>query len=360
MRPVLINLLGNAVKFTDKGQVTFKVSQLDSRKIEPAQPAESTEQRAVIRFEIEDTGIGISPADLEKIFLPFEQASSPQKRIDGTGLGLAISQKLVTAMGGEIKVESILTEGSRFWFEVELPVFEADLPSRRETGRRIVGYQGPKYKILVIDDNEGARSMLVDFLTVSGFDVVAATEGRQGLQLVEKIKPDLVFTDLLMPGVDGFEVIRQCRQSRGQSGRPIVVAVSANVFETDKHKSIIAGADDFLPKPIHPPDLYELLAKHLTLEWIYEDAGVVEKWPLEITANGKASTEIIAPPQEELQILLELALRGNIVEIGERANELEMLNVKFIPFANELRKLAREFDDEQIRGLVKAHLAIED
>lgn len=346
LRQVLINLLSNAVKFTDKGGVTLRVTTVERSNV-------------ILRFEIEDTGIGITAADLEKIFLPFEQVSSPQKRIDGTGLGLAISQKLVKAMGGEIKVESVWGQGSRFWFEVELPVFEGNLPQKREFGRKVVGYQGPKYKILVIDDNESARSMLVDFLTLLDFEVAAATDGRQGLQLAKKVRPDLIFTDLLMPVLDGFEVIHQLRQSRRQGGRPTVVAVSASVFESDKHKSIIAGADDFLAKPIHPQDLYELLAKHLTLEWIYEDTAE-QKLPLETSSNGKGTTEIIVPPQEELQILLELAMRGNIVEIGERANELEALNRKFIPFANELRKFAREFDDERIRSLVKAHLTVKD
>jgi len=335
LRQVLINLLGNAVKFTEKGQVTLGVS------------SRPTPVGATVRFEIKDTGIGIAPANLKKMFLPFEQASPPQNRTEGTGLGLAISQKLVRAMGGEILVESVVGQGSRFWFELNLPVFKADQPQPLPDDRKIIGYQGPPYKILVIDDNAAVRSMLADLLTPLGFEIITAPDGQQGLTLAARLTPNLIFTDLLMPNLDGFEVIRQLQLAEPtRRGRSVVVAVSASVFEIDKHKSIIAGADDFLAKPINIHHLFELLKKHLALDWLFE---------AEAPAHASPQPDAVLP-QAELQILLELAMRGNIIEIREQANRLAALNNAYLPFANKLRQFAHEFDDEQILALVKSQL----
>lgn len=254
LRQVLINLLGNAIKFTDKGSVSLKVESIDQK----------------IRFQVQDTGVGMPASQIEKIFLPFEQVGDTKKQSEGTGLGLAITQKIVSLMHSEINVQSIPCEGSTFWFDVELSIAENWAAASRVVQQgAIKGYSGSKHKILVIDDRWENRSVLVNLLEPIGFSIIEASNGLEGIEQTLLTCPDLIITDLAMPVMDGFEFLQKLR-SHPKLQNQIVLVSSASVFDIDRHKSLDAGGNDFLPKPIEAQTLLELIQKHLQLNWIYE------------------------------------------------------------------------------------------
>jgi len=257
LRQILINLLGNAVKFTDQGSITLKIGIVAEQQI---------------RFQIEDTGIGIAQKQLDVIFKDFQQVGDKNRQIQGTGLGLAISRRLVDIMGGQLQVTSELNQGSTFWFDLPLPfVHEVDNPTISEETHLIIGIQGNhKPMILVVDDQVNNRQFLVRFLTSLGFYVVEANDGQAGLAKAIEVNPEVIITDLLMPNMNGFELIQELRQST-QLKDKVIIATSASVYETDRQESLAVGSDDFLPKPIKVELLLEQLQRYLKLEWIYRN-----------------------------------------------------------------------------------------
>ncbi|WP_284620034.1 ATP-binding protein [Aquabacterium humicola] len=257
LRQVLLNLLGNAVKFTDRGLVRLAVTLTGNE----AQP--------MLHFEVHDQGIGIDALHLERIFEPFEQAGDLQRRSGGTGLGLAISRQLVRLMGGEIRVESRPQQGSRFWFEIAvLRPAQPVLPAAHERAAQAAGsgYQGPRRRILVVDDVVGNRRVLAEILGAHGFEVIEACDGLAAIAQVRQAAPDLVLMDTVMPLMDGHAATRRLREDPATRRLPII-AVSANASEQDRARCLDAGADDFLPKPIERRLLLELLSRHLDLQW---------------------------------------------------------------------------------------------
>lgn len=259
LRQVLINLLGNAIKFTDKGTVTFSIQ------------ATFIPETSIYRlhFQIKDTGVGMNAEQLSRIFLPFEQVGETKKNTEGTGLGLAISQQIVSLMGSQLQVQSQEGEGSIFWFDVELSeAKEWANTSRNIQKGNVSGYQGEQKTILITDDNWANRSVIVNLLEPIGFKVIEANNGQEGLQQAIAILPDLIITDLVMPVMDGFAFINLLRQSPKLKDI-VVIASSASVFDSDQNRSLNAGADGFLPKPISADLLLDLLQVHLKLEWIY-------------------------------------------------------------------------------------------
>jgi signal transduction histidine kinase len=254
LRQILINLLGNAVKFTDSGGVTLSVRHAAPR-----------DGQAVLRIEVRDTGVGIHPEQVERLFQPFEQGGDAARRIGGTGLGLAISRQLVRMMGGDIQVESLPGAGSSFWFELPLssdeavaaPVSQEPLP---------VGYEGPRRRLLVVDDVPGNRSMLSELLTRLGFEVGTAGDGESALLQLESGPWDAVMMDTTMPVMDGLEAIRRIRRHAGWQALP-VISLSANASEADRNRCLAAGADAFLSKPIDRAALLKLLGELLSLQW---------------------------------------------------------------------------------------------
>lgn len=208
LRQVLINLLGNAIKFTHQGSVTFKVQVVG----EESNANGQTNYK--IRFQIIDTGTGITPEQAEKIFQPFEQVGNQKQQSEGTGLGLAISQKIVLLLGGQIQVESEFGKGSTFWFEAKLPESKdwAKVSRVVEQGT-IIDYQGQRRTILIADDRWENRSVIVNLLEPVGFTVVEASQGEEGWEQALAHKPDLIITDLVMPILDGFELINRLRES---------------------------------------------------------------------------------------------------------------------------------------------------
>jgi signal transduction histidine kinase/DNA-binding NarL/FixJ family response regulator len=345
LRQVLMNLLSNAIKFTDKGKVIFLVNSilLEGNQGEPIHQ---------ICFQVEDTGIGIDREDVEKIFLPFEQVGSVTKQAEGTGLGLAISQQIVTMMGGSLNVESKPGKGSIFWFEVELSEATgwADTSKLSAKGN-LVGFQGEQRKILVVDDRWENRSVIANLLQPLGFEVAEAENGQEGLEKIIQVWPDLVITDLSMPIINGYEMIQQLRQLPEAKDLVIIVS-SASVFDSDRQKSLDAGANDFLPKPVQGDILLEALKKYLNLEWVYEEKKEQEtRKQSNFNGNG-----IVPPSHQDLIVLQDLSRRGLLNNLLKEIDRLERQDEQLIPFAQKIRQLAKSFQIKQIRVAIEEYL----
>lgn len=346
LRQVLLNLLGNAVKFTGRGQVTLRVRVLDR----------STPNRSSIQFDIIDTGLGISSDQLDKIFNPFEQVGDLKKRSEGTGLGLAISHQLVELMGGKLSVTSELGRGSTFSVEIALPVVSHTIKTSETLPGRITGYEGERRQILVVDDRFENRLVLRDLLEPLGFEIQLAEDGQQEVEMAKTMKPDLILTDLVMPIKSGFEAAKEIRQIPEIQDTPII-AVSASVLDMDNQRCQIAGCNAFLSKPVDEAKLFAVLGELLELTWVYEPESEDVSSP---SATREISeTNLVVPPQEELEVLYELAMLGSMKKIREQAIYLEEKDIAYTPFANRLKDLAHNFQEEAIVNLIEKYLTPE-
>jgi signal transduction histidine kinase/Na+/proline symporter/CheY-like chemotaxis protein len=256
LRQVLLNLLGNAVKFTAAGEVNLRVS-----------GSAANGGKVRLRFEVSDTGPGIAPDQLENIFLPFEQAGDAQMRAGGTGLGLAISRQLVRLMGDDLQVQSTPGQGSRFWFELNAP----QVPAQQEPENlaQVVAYEGPRQRILVVDDIEENRMLVVDLLRAVGFEVHEAVNGQDGLDKAVQLRPHLILMDNVMPVMRGAEATRRLRQLPGFEQIP-VIAVSASAGANDQNSSLAAGANAFIAKPVDVELLLLRIGELLRLRWVVQ------------------------------------------------------------------------------------------
>jgi len=422
LRQVLINLLGNAVKFTDSGGITFQVGYVDSpnsesqasRVADASPPAQEKQQPANlarnIRFLVKDTGIGIVPEQLTKIFLPFHQIADSRPMIEGTGLGLAISQKLAKLMGSKIQVTSTLGQGSVFWLDLDLPAVSTWTTATEITESQIIGVKKATYRVLVVDDQPENRSVLVELLSPLGFEVAQATDGQDCLDQVLKVKPDVILLDMLMPVMDGFEATKRLRQLPNLKD-VVIIATSASVFAYDQQQCLAAGCDAFVSKPVQAKELLEKLGQHLDLEWVYQEKStqisplpvvhdsmmptttsilqnsitgkvpLFEAAPFPSPENLSQTTSpqskgeqllgshyqeyksremlFVAPPPEVMSSLYKLAMVGDIKGIQEQANVIEQLDEQFAPFARQLRQLAKGFQEKQIIEFVKKYTTVE-
>jgi CheY-like chemotaxis protein len=343
LRQILINLLGNAVKFTEKGSITLKVGYYQGK----------------LQFQVEDTGIGIAANQLEEIFLPFQQVGEYSRNTEGTGLGLAISSQLVNLMGGELKVESTLSKGSIFGVNLDLPEIYQDTDVTNQEEGNIISFKGSKKKILLVDDRWANRSVLVNLLQPLGFELAEASNGQEALNKACEFKPDCILMDLVMPVLDGFEATRRLRKLP-EFADIVVIAISASVFNMDQQQSREVGCNDFLPKPIRETELLEKLRIYLGLEWVYEDKSEVknikeEKQNSLPTSSLTLQTALIAPPAAEIATLLNLAMMGDLQGIVEQAAKLEALDQQLLPFTTHLRQLAKSFKVKQVLDFIKQY-----
>ncbi|HYX13950.1 MAG TPA: ATP-binding protein [Nostoc sp.] len=344
LRQVLINLLSNAIKFTNQGSVIFKVHVIDQE----ANVNGKTDYK--IRFQVIDTGTGIIPEQAEKIFQPFEQVGNQKRQSEGTGLGLAISQKIVLLMGSQIQVQSTLGKGSTFWFEAKLPESKdwAKVSRVVEQGT-IIGYEGQRRTILIADDKWENRSVIVNLLEPVGFTVVEASQGEEAWEQALLYKPDMIITDLVMPILNGFELIERLRQP-GPFKEIAIIASSASVFAIDQHKSIDVGADAFLPKPVEAETLLEILRKFLQLEWIFDvKVDAIKKT---YTGGLNQSNEMIYPAKEVLQELLYLTQDGDIQKVLELAEELSTSDEQLSIFTQHIVQLASNFQLKRLETFI--------
>ncbi len=246
LRQVLLNLLNNAVKFTERGKVTLRVSVLNET---GKAIANSPYPQQKLRFEVIDTGRGISPQNLEKIFQPFEQVSLSAEQADGMGLGLTISKQIVEMMGSQLKVKSQLGRGSSFWFDLNLPVMQI-LPEVKDNGAvTALSSDTWKNKILIVDDKEENHLALNSILNPLGFRIVSVYDGQQALEIAPSWQPDLILLDLYMPVKTGFTLFRELRKIPQFETTPIIL-ISASSYEVVKKTSQHLGCDAFLTKPV--------------------------------------------------------------------------------------------------------------
>ncbi|MGK7924333.1 MAG: ATP-binding protein [Spirulina sp.] len=333
LRQVLINLVGNAVKFTEKGSVTLNI------RVEPI-----TSSQLQLHFSVQDTGVGMSSDQLEKIFQPFEQVGEDKKRSEGTGLGLSISQKIVEMMGGTISVRSQLEKGSFFEFAIECPRSEDWFVSNIHSDRgKIIGYRGQKKQVLIVDDRWENRSVIANLLQPIGFDIIEAENGREGIEKAESQEPNLIITDLKMPIMEGWEFLKEMRKKEQFKQLPIIVS-SASVFEEDRYKSLDAGGSDFLAKPVEAESLYQIIEQYLQLEWIYQGDGQGEQ-----TRKEREKRELILPPEIVLVKLKEYVGEGQMSGIKAELAKLKQQNPEYEEFFEAVEEVTQSFNVKKIR-----------
>ena len=327
LRQILINLLSNAIKFTDAGHVTMRVDY----------------RNQVARFEVEDTGIGIDPDDLNRIFQPFERAQhGPVNARTGTGLGLTITRMLAETMGGEITVKSEIGRGSRF--QVKLMLAEVARPRNAPPlEHRVCGYDGPRQTVLVVDDDGVHRDLVRELLEPLGFNVMAAASGAACLALVAERPPNLILLDISMPDMDGWAVARALRQMPRE--RPAIIMLSAIAMEEERAAEPDRFFDDYMIKPI---DLRQMLEKFHTLldiEWTARDEIAKEPSAPAPPAPAKSLTSLtksLAP--DAIDALIRLGQIGHFRGISATLDEIEAASPECAACVAELRAIANSFN----------------
>jgi signal transduction histidine kinase/DNA-binding NarL/FixJ family response regulator/CHASE3 domain sensor protein/HAMP domain-containing protein len=352
LRQILINLLGNAMKFTDSGEVKFRVGLLEDPDSHPGENGKQPASGKFI-FEVSDTGIGMTATQLKQIFQPFQQVADRAYRVEGTGLGLTITKNLVELMAGTLAVESRSGTGSIFRFEVELPLMWLSRPQIPDISQEVVGYNGPRRRVLVVDDQATNRAVLVDLLKPLGFDLFEADNGQEAVYQTLAVTPDVIFIDLVMPkmgGLDAAKAIRQLPELHAANHHCIIIATSANPFEEDVKKSMLAGCDAFLVKPVAVDKLLMLLELHLELTWCYQKLSPPsESLVPEMTA-------FTPPPPDILAHMYDLAMKGELPRLGREASQLETAGEEYSAFTRELQRLVSRFEEDKILALLERFL----
>ena len=366
---VLTNLLSNAIKFTEAGSVTLRVETLPPSGKEPASrnsPPRGEDSIAspplggsegghsrCLRFEVTDTGVGIAPEAMAQLFDPFFQTDVAPRSQTGTGLGLAIGRQFVQLLGGELGAasEGVPGRGSQFYFDIPVAVAEPVAVPAKTPDRRVIGLapDQPLYRILVVEDNADSRGLLVRLLAPLGFEVQEAEDGRQAMQCWEAWQPDLIFMDMRMPVVDGYEATRRIR-ARTSESKPVIIAVTASAFEEERSTILAAGCNDYIRKPFHERDIFEAMQRHLGVRYIYAEEKVA---PAPVPTAGEALTpaDLATIPDDLLKQLEARAARGDVDEIAQIIREIHNLDQNL---AAALTVLADDFAFYRIQALVQA------
>lgn len=274
LRQVLMNLISNAIKFTATGGISLRVwvGQVSQR----------------LCFEVEDSGVGIAPHELAMLFNAFAQTESGRQSQQGTGLGLAISREFVRLMGGDLILTTQLGQGTTFRFD--LPLVNADtveaVPLQPQQQHTIGLAEGQHYRLLVVEDNRESRQLLVKILETLGFEVQQAENGREAIDRWKSFDPHLIWMDLRMPVMDGYEATRQIR-AQPQGGKTVILALTASVFEDERPQAIAAGCNDFIRKPFREEELFAKMAHYLGVRYRYESIDPISipaATPADLTA----------------------------------------------------------------------------
>ncbi len=352
LRQILMNLLGNATKFTEKGGIALRCCLSEER---PEKNSELDEQLLLL-FEVEDTGPGIPPEDQETIFMPFVQADAGQQLTEGTGLGLSISQQFSQLMGGQLTIESQIGEGSIF--RLLLPVVVADaLETLQVEPKRVVSGLTPgqpTYRLLVVDDNAANRLLLVRLLEPLGFEVKEAGDGREAIEIWDSWSPHLIWMDMRMPGMDGYEATRQIKSTtKGQA--TVIIALTASALEEDREIILSEGCDDYVRKPFREEELFDTLYQYLGVTFTYEDIAPTVP---ELTAVDipEFVTQLLELPSDWRQELRQTTLLGYSNQIHTLIDAIEA-GMPLI--ADYLRQLADTYDHQSILALLDQAEAME-
>ncbi|RCJ18212.1 hypothetical protein A6770_06460 [Nostoc minutum NIES-26] len=373
LRQVLLNLLGNAIKFTDSGSVTLRVrlGAEDCKEailsnypqfLSPPSPLPLVSQSLI--FEVQDTGAGISPQEMDLLFEAFGQTETGRKSQQGTGLGLAISRKYVQLMGGDITVSSVLGTGSTFTFDIQIGLASASEIQIHQAQRQVIGLalEQKEYRILVVDDVTDNRLLLVKLLSFIGFNVREASDGQQAIAQWIEWQPHLIFMDMRMPVMDGYAATReikakeQGKQEKDSSvpnAHTIIIALTANAFEEQREAMMTAGCDDLINKPFRQEQILEKLSKYLGVQYLYKEEG-------NQTLDARQQTkEQILTPDDLLPLISEMSNEW-VAQVYNAAaqcsDDLILELIEQMPSANNLLNkyladLANNFQFEKIMAV---------
>jgi len=330
LRQILLNLLGNAVKFTPKGNVTFEI----------------TRKNKSICFTVNDTGVGISKAHQKEIFQSFRQIDSHISRTEGTGLGLAISKRLIHMMNSELHLTSEPDKGSTFWFCIAFE--EVDRKRSKAIEKITISLSpmaGRPFKILIVDDEPNNRMMLKDMLLPFGFQLFEAVDGADALEKAVECLPHVILLDFVMPRMNGYDTCRQIRNIPLLKNT-IVIAVTANVTPESTKKCYDVTCNDVLSKPVQMNDLLTRLVDYLKIE-----TDVTNK----INTIDDPPTDLTPPSIDELEMLHQFAIKGDILRIKKQAKKL-IGDAQTKQFGNKLHALAIAFNINEIKELIGGYL----
>jgi PAS domain S-box-containing protein len=360
LRQILINLLSNAVKFTQQGHILLRVERTGPEGLDAPSPGDVTGASQslpiVLKFQVEDTGFGIALQEMQTLFEPFVQATAGQKSQEGTGLGLPISQRFVQLMGGTIEVQTALEQGSTFSFEVEvLPITPLGIdPSTLvyPDVKRLAPHQ-PDYRLLVAEDHSPNRLLLVKMLTSAGFLVEVAEDGLAAVAQARAWKPHLILMDIRMPRLDGYAATQRIKAAHLQPD-PVIIALTASTFDNERARVIAVGCDDFLRKPFRANQIFQKIAQHLPVQYLYR----TNPFPPPAPASGDSSQGVVAHQLALalrvmspvwIQSLQKAALRGSDEQILQLVQEIP---AEQGILTQRLTTLARTFRFDAILELV--------
>lgn len=335
LRQVLLNLLGNAIKFTQAGSVTLRVRSKEAAIPTPPSPTSPSPHLLTLYFEVADTGPGIAAHEMNQLFEAFSQTEIGQKSHQGTGLGLAISQQFVRLLGGDITADSGLGRGATFAFDIKVGQGNPAEIQAQQPSRRVIGLapDQPKYRILVVDDRWVNRHLLLKLLEPIGFEVRDAENGQQAIALWKEWQPHLIWMDMRMPVMDGYEATRYIKADL-QSQKTVIIAFTASVFDEERAIVLAAGCDDFVRKPVPEKIVFEKMAQYLGVRYLYQEQA------REDTQNGGMN-----------------AVNGGMNEVKLRPSVLlspASLQVMPSSWVAQLYQAAMQLDDKQIFSLIAA------
>lgn len=337
VRQILINLLGNAVKFTSEGGIAVRIA-----------ASQNGVNALRLRIEVEDTGVGISADEIGKLFQAFQQSESGIRTHGGTGLGLAISKQYARLMHGDITAQSVLGKGSIFRVELTIAPGAEVAPKARSESRRVIGLVKGKAvpRILVVDDQEANRHLLEELLTLAGFEALIAGNGVEAVEVYKREKLDLILMDISMPVMDGMEAMKAIK-AMNHGGKTPIIAVTASAFEDKRREIQASGFDDFIRKPFRESELFEKIGEQLGLEYVYEgDTNETNGTaPVMITRESLAQA-----PAALLGKMREAVKNGYIGRLTELIDELRSDNPEA---ADGLRILAENFDYNGLKRILE-------
>ncbi len=367
IRQILINLLDNAVKFTPTGQITLRVK---GQFPETDAGSLSRSTLCTLLFEVQDTGLGIPLHELDKVFEVFAQTKSGQQAQQGTGLGLPISRNYARLMGGDLVVRSVPNQGSLFKFDVPVDVVSVDIvPGARamHQGQTLapgqVAPDGKPYRLLVVEDVDANRDLLLQILAPLGFDVREARHGREAIQIWEEWHPHLIFMDLRMPVMDGYEATHYIKARFSERSKELVedssapslvstriVALTASAFQENRIEAFRSGCDGFVSKPFRRGDIFEALAQHLGVRFVYEESQTAERTLQEGGAATDLKAAMAALPQALRRDINQAALSADIEHLSGLVTQVRLQDPAL---ADVLEALIYEFAYDEITDLLQ-------
>ena len=331
LRQVLTNLISNAIKFTEEGGVNLLIDYKNGK---------------YLYFEVVDTGQGIAPDELSKIFEAFEQTESGRQSKVGTGLGLNLSKHFVTRLGGEIRVKSVLGEGTAFAFEV--PAKAGQKIPQKSQQRRVTGLapSSPKPTILVVDDKLENRKLLCSLLEAIGLVTYEATNGKEALESWRNLKPDFIWMDLRMPVMDGFEATRHIKNEASKNGIEVkIAALTASVFKEDEDMVLSQNFDGFVRKPYRENQIFSILSQQLGLQYLYKEDETAN-------VNYTIKTEDLQALPQDLREMLQDACKA--ADIAKLESLIDKLTTEQANIAEFLRELVNNFEYDKLEQLLSA------